>query len=143
MISLMEPFVHKLKSSISAVSAPMLSQSYCLSSLLLCFIIKQGRHSPPPFKLSACQDWPSNATHTNSMHTERQTHTLSATHAAFCSGARLPAGSSRAALKDSGDPLHTLSPLLSDLYKTQVRKCVAFSSNHLHLNTPEMVPCVN
>lgn len=36
--------------------------------------------------------------------------------------------------------LCTRSPPLSDLYKTQVRKYVAFPSNHLHLNTWAMVP---
>ena len=36
-MSVMEAFMHILKSSISAVSAPMPSQGHCLSSLLLCF----------------------------------------------------------------------------------------------------------
>lgn len=89
MISVMEAFMRKSKSSVSAVSAPMPSHGHCLSPLLLCvfffFIIKQDRHSAPLFKLgSVFQTWPQTQTHT---HTHAERHTC-----CFCSGARLPGG---------------------------------------------------
>lgn len=39
MISIMEAFMHKLKSSVSAVSAPVFSQRHCLSLSSLCVCV--------------------------------------------------------------------------------------------------------
>lgn len=130
----MEAFMRKLKSSISAVSAPMRWAIVCHRYYCV-FIIKHGRHSAPLFKLRApfFRTWP------QTQHTLTHTHTHRVPHMLFLFRSAAPWGPPLGLFSEiAGTPLHTHSPPthlpLPDLYKTQVRKSVAFPSNHRHLN---------
>lgn len=89
MISVMEAFMRKSKSSVSGgFGSDALTRPLFVTLIIVCFfffIIKQDRHSAPLFKLgSVFQTWPQTHTHT---HTHAERHTC-----CFCSGARLPGG---------------------------------------------------
>lgn len=103
LISVMEAIMHKLKSSILAVSAPVLSQRPLFVLNIVFLWLNKA------VALHRCSNWARFSTLGLKRNTHTHTHTERHT-CCFCSGARLPGASSRAVLRDSRDPLHTLPP---------------------------------
>lgn len=107
MISVMEAFMRKSKSSIPAVSAPMPSHGHCLSPLLLCVFFFLSLNKT--VTLHRCSNWVL-FSRPGLKHKHTHTHTQSATHAVFVPERGSLGGSSGAVLRDSKDPPSTHSP---------------------------------